>query len=280
MYHSSVMHAEFEAEKNRKAFTYTVIICIIILLLALFIRWTIQQPPTPIIPDLIEVNLGNNNEGFGKVQPLIKGEMNNSPEPVQQQQVKASAAHDEPSRDIQPDENEDKDAAPVTKPVKPNPQATNIAKEPVTKPVKNNNPTASVQPTPKQQKPLIAPYKGPGNGVGNGANQDNGFREQGNNPNGHGDIGSENGTTGGLRVIKGDRKIMRSYSFTDNLDRATINAIIRVSEDGKGTFAGFDKGSSRTDRAYAASIAEHLSQIQFNTSDHESTVTVQFNFHF
>jgi hypothetical protein len=287
MYSYSIMEAQFEAEKNRKAFIYTVIICVILLLLAIFIRWTIQQPPIPIVQDLIEINLGNNSEGYGQVQPLIKSEMNNSAEPVQQQQ-KASASHDEPARDIQTDENEDKDAAPVVKPLKPNPDANNITKQPITKRVKNNNPAPVLQPEPKPKKPL-ATYNGTGNGKGNGATTNNDVYNQGNNPNGRGDVGDPKGNAdsygntpggkiGGPRVIRGDRNIIRYYSFTDELGRATINAIIKVSPEGKGSFAGFDKGSSTTSQAYATAIQQHLSQIEFSKSDHESVVTVQFNF--
>ena len=116
----------------------------------------------------------------------------NSQQPVQATTRKASAAHDEPAKDIQPDENEDKDAAPVVKPQKPNPDANNIAKEPVTKRVKNNNPTPVVQPEPKPRKAL-ATYNGNGSGKGNGAPEDNGYKNQGNNPNGHGDAGDPSG---------------------------------------------------------------------------------------
>jgi len=288
MYYYPVMQATFEAEKNRKAFIYTVIICIILLLLAILIRWSIFQPPVPVIPDLIEVNLGNDLEGYGKEQPLIKGEMSSTQQPIEELHQKSSAARDEASKDIQADENDDKDAAPVVKPKKPDPTVNTIAKQPATNHIKNNNPEPVVKPTPKPQKPLFA-YNGPGKGNGNGATTDNGYRYQGNNPNGHDDAGttsgnadsygdSPNGKSGGPRIIKGDRKIIRYYSFTDNLDKATVNAIIKVSADGKGSFAGFDKGSSTRSQAYANAIAQHLNQIQFDKSDHESLVTVQFNF--
>jgi hypothetical protein len=75
MTYNVTMQATFEAEKNRKAFTYTVLICGILLLLAFLITWPILQPPPVIAQDLLEINLGNNEEGFGEEQPLIKGEM-------------------------------------------------------------------------------------------------------------------------------------------------------------------------------------------------------------
>jgi len=44
------------------------------LLLAVLVSWKLPEIPIPNAQDLIEINLGNDVEGFGKVQPLIKGE--------------------------------------------------------------------------------------------------------------------------------------------------------------------------------------------------------------
>jgi hypothetical protein len=283
------MYTSFEAEKNRKAFTYTAIIVGALLLLAILITWPIIKPPVPLVEDLIEINLGNNAEGYGEVQPLIKGEMAPSQEPAVQQQ-KASAAQEPPAKDIQPDDNADEDAAPVTKPNKVIPKATAIAKEPVTKPVKTTTPAPVVMPVPKPQKPK-ATYNGSGNGKGNGATEDNGYTYQGNKPGGKGDAGdpsgkpdsygnNSGGRTGGsgLRVSKGDRTIVNNYIFMGDLQKATINAIIKVSPEGSGVFVGFDKGSTSSDSRYSSAIRNYLPNIKFNKSDHESVVTVPFNF--
>ncbi|UAY52928.1 hypothetical protein [Ferruginibacter albus] len=272
--------ATFEVEKNRKAFIYTLIICIVLLLLAIIIGWKTMPPPVAPVQDLIEVNLGNDNEGWGKEQPMIKGEMS----PSQQQATedvpqKAAAAPDAPAQsdNIDADESNNKDEAPVTKAAKTKLNSTSIVSSPaVKKPTKSTIPTPN--PTLKPKKPLIQPYNGPGKGNGNGANEDNGFRNQGNDPNSKGDAGVSTGTLGGTKIIKGDRKIIRYYSFKDDLPKNTINAIIKVSAAGKGTFIGFDKNSSSRNKAYAVSIAQKLSQIQFDKADHESTITVQFNF--
>ncbi|MEJ7586115.1 MAG: hypothetical protein WKI04_01005 [Ferruginibacter sp.] len=283
------MQATFEAEKNKKALTYTVIICGVLLILAFIISWPIMLPSTPplISQDLMEINLGNNEEGFGLDQPLIKG----ARAPVREVSApaqKAAAAKDEPVKDIQPDDKAEEDAAPVVKPNKPTPKATNIATEPNTRPAKTNN-TAPVEapPTPKPQKPRIT-YNGPGNGTGNGATEDNGYRSQGNKPGGKGDAGdpsgkpdsygnSPGGRTGGPRVI-GNRKIIKYYSFTGDLDKATVYATVRVSPAGTGTFTGFGKNSTTRAQAYANAIIQYLRNVQFDKSNDESTVTVQFNF--
>lgn len=289
MYYNQTMHATFEAEKNKKAFTYTAIIVAALLLLAIFITWPIIKPPLPLVEDLIEINLGNNAEGFGQIQPLKKGGMAPSQEPAPQQQ-KAAAAQEPPAKDIQPDNNEDKDAAPVTKPTKVIPKATAIANEPVTKPVKTTTPAPVVMPTPKPQKPK-ATYNGAGNEKGNGAAQDNGYTYQGNKPGGKGDAGdpagkpdsygnNPGGRTGGsgLRVSKGDRTIVNNYIFMGDLPKAIINAIVKVSPEGSGVFVGFDKGSTSSDSRYSNAIRNYLPNIKFNKSDHESVVTVPFNF--
>ena len=274
MYFNPTMTATFEAEKNRKALAYTTVICGILLLLAILISWKLPEPPVPLVQELIEINLGNEVEGSGKIQPLIKGEK--APEdPVPQQQLQNTVSSASNEKDIPADNTLDKEAAPVNKPEKTL--------------VKVKTPAPVVNPEPKPQKPKIAGYSGPKTGTGNGANEDNGYRYQGNNPNGKGDNGNPNGKpdsygnnpggkTGGTPRVTGDRKIIRYYSFTGELEKATIFAIVKVSPEGVGRFSGFAKNSTSNNQAYASSIMDYLRNIKFDPADHESTVTVQFNF--
>lgn len=270
------MSATFETEKNRKAFIYTAIICGTLLLLAFLISWTHQHTPPPALQDLIEINLGNNSEGYGEVQPLVKGEK--SPGEENAEQPRSEAVKTPEAEDVKADDLADKESAPVKAPAKTT--------------VKVKTPTPEVvKPEPKPQKPKIAGYGGPKTGTGNGATEDNGYKYQGNNPGGKGDAGSPNGKpdsygntpggrTGGsgLRVSKGDRTIVNNYIFMGDLPKATINAIIKVSPAGRGTFVTFDKGSTSADPKYANAIRGYLPNIEFNKSDHESIVTVPFNF--
>lgn len=278
--------SSFEAEKNRKALTYTAIICTLILLIAIFYTWPLQIPPISKVQDLIEINLGNEKEGMGVVQPLVKGAP--APEKQNMPAVDRSVAKTEaPARDLTTDE-KDPDAAPLTKPVKQN-EAARLPKE---TPVKQKKATLAVpviNPNPTPPKPKIPLYKGGTGPGGNGATQDNGYKNQGYKP-GNGDAGSPDGkpdaygkdpggrTGSGPQVISGGRRIIRSYAFTASLDKATIYANIRVSPDGKGTYLGFARNSSTTSQAYANEIINHLSSIQFDKTDHESTVVVKFNF--
>jgi hypothetical protein len=278
MNHSTIMSATFETEKNRKAAIYTALICGAILLIALLVSWKpVLHPPKP-VEEFIEINLGNDIEGFGEVQPLIKGEKapadESAPEP-QPAPAKTATAEE-----VKTDDNNDPESAPVTKTVKTPVKVTTPAVVPTPTP-----------PAPKPQKPKIAGYNGPKGGTGNGATEDNGYKYQGNNPGGKGDAGSPNGKPdsygnnpggktggGGLRVSKGDRTIVNNYIFMGDLPPATINAVIKVSPAGKGVFVTFDKGSTSTDSKYANAIRGYLPNIEFNKSDHESVVTVPFNF--
>ena len=270
------MSATFESEKNKKAFVYTAVICGAILLIALLVSWKLPQHPPQILQDLIEINLGNDAEGYGEVQPLIKGERSPATEAAPQQQT--AKANNQTTEEVKTEDNTDAESAPVTKPVKTKTKVTTPA-------------VVVAPPAPKPQKPKIAGYNGPKGGTGNGATEDNGYKYQGNKPGGTGDAGSPNGKPdsygntpggktggGGLKVSKGDRTIVNNYIFMGELPRATINAVIKVSPSGRGTFVTFDKGSTSVDSKYANAIRGYLPNIEFNKSDHESIVTVPFNF--
>ena len=256
---------------------YTTIICGVLLVLFFLISWKIVPPAPTVVEDLIEINLGNNEEGFGEEQPLIKGEMAPSDEAVVLPQQPASP---EPENEdvVTPDDNAEADAAPVNKPTK-------------TKPVVNKPtvPTPTPAPAPKPQKPKLT-YNGPGTGGGNNATDDNGYTYQGNKPGGKGDAGDPTGNkdsygntpggkVGGPRVTSGNRKIKNSnYSFNSDLPKATIYASIRVSAAGVGTFLKIVKPSTSSDARYGVQIAKYLKSMEFDKASDESMVTVQFNF--
>jgi len=268
------MNKAFESEKNRKAAIYTLMICGGLLLMFFLISWKIMPVTPPVVQDLIEINLGNNEEGFGEEQPLIKGERS----PVQENYVQPRPAppQQDDAEKVNADESDDEEAAVVKK----------TEKKPVVV-KKDATPAPVIPPAPKPQKPKIT-YNGPGNGGGNNATEDNGYKYQGNNPNGRGDAGDPNGNKdsygnspggriGGPRVI-GNRKIVKYYSFGGDLPKAVINAIVKVSPAGQGSFVGFGKGSTTRDSRYASAISRYLQNVSFDKSGSESTVTVVFNF--
>jgi hypothetical protein len=247
-------------------------------LIALLVSWKPVLHPPKMAEEFIEINLGNDIEGFGEVQPLIKGEKAPDDETAADQQ--AAPVKNETTEEVKAEDNTDPESAPVTKPVKTTPKVTTPKVVPTPTP-----------PAPKPQKPKIAGYNGPKGGTGNGATEDNGYKYEGNKPGGKGDAGSPKGKPdsygnnpggktggGGLRVSKGDRTIVNNYIFMGDLPPATINAVIKVSPAGRGVFVTFDKGSTSTDSKYANAIRGYLPNIEFSKSDHESVVTVPFNF--
>jgi hypothetical protein len=286
------MATQFDNERHRKAFIYTAAICSLLLIAFIFISWKVQPPAPPIIQDEMEINLGNNDEGFGEEQPLIKGERSPEPETAPEPPAAQPVAANEPvaEDDVTPDDNAPEEAAPVVKPVKKITPTKVIAPTPITKPTtKPTTPAPVVAATPKPRVPKVV-YNGPGKGGGNNATQDNGYTMQGNKPGGKGDAGDPNGnkdTYGnkpgggsvGPRVISGNRKVVyRSYNFTGELDKATINAVVKVSPAGVGTFVRFGQGSTSTSNGYSTAIRGYLQTMKFDAADEESMVTVQFNF--
>ena len=288
MYYNQTMQSSFEAEKNKKAFTYTLIIVGTLLLLAIFITWPIIKPPVPLVEDLIEINLGNNAEGFGEIQPLKKGNMAPSQQPVAQQQ-KAAAAQEPPAKDIQPDDNEDKDAAPVTKPIKVIPKATAIANEPVTKPVKTISPAPVVMPTPKPQKPK-ATYNGNGNGNGNGATEDNGYTYQGNKPGGKGDAGDPSGKPdsygnspggrSGVSVTRGVRPLnLGALRFEDDFsENAKVYLDVKYNASGSYTGSAIGKGTTTSNSTITGIAKRKAADLKFPASADGGVSTILFNF--
>lgn len=287
MYYNSTIEASFDAEKNRKAFTYTAIIVAILLLLALFITWP-NIPPKPIVvQDLIEINLGNNEEGFGTVQPLIKGDMG----PSQQKEVaqpKSIAPAPSP-KEIVPDEKADEDAAPVDKPTKAVAKPINTAIQPVTKPTKVITPAPVVMPTPKPQKPK-AMYNGAGAGKGNGATESNGDIYQGSKPGGKGDAGTESGkpdsygnTPGGksgVSVTRGTRPLnLGSLKFEDDFnENAKIYLDVTYSASGSFTGCEIAKGTTTFNNTIISIAKRKAAQLKFPANDDGGVSTILFNF--
>lgn len=280
----------FEIQKNKKAFSYTAIICGLLLAIAFLFTWPLQIPPTTIAQDLIEINLGNEHEGLGNVQPLVKGDP--APDvPQQKSAAKFSTVHEAPAKEIRADETDDKDAAPITKPVKTNKKAKNLPKEPVTNPVKKNNPVPVVNPNPAPPKPKIALYKG-GNGTGgNGAAQDNGYKNQGYKP-GNGDNGSPTGKPdsygnspggkSGVSVIRGlsGRRPVHFPSMEDEFnENAKVYVDIKVDATGTVTGAGIARGTTTSNGTLRNIALQKARQLKFPASQNDQeSGTILFNF--
>ena len=206
--------------------------------------------PIPVVLDLIDVNLGNEQEGMGDVQPLVKGERAPDNQSVQSHQ-KASRVTENPSRNVPADENnDDKEAAPVVKAEKPKKMPKDINKTTANKTSKNINPSPVINPNPAPPKPKLPLYKGANGTGGNGATEDNGYRNQGYKP-GNGDAGSPDGKPdaygnspggrSGVSVVRGlsGRRPIHFPSMQDDFnENAKVYVDIKVDGNGKVTDAG------------------------------------------
>ncbi len=290
MNNAYAMSASLEAKYRSQAWMITGAVAGVIILLLLFLRWKL-----PVFEQIAQ-------------EPGIEVELNLPPEPEPETQydggggggnpVQASgpagiANHVPPtpgedSRDIE--EDPDKSTPAIVKPVTPKPTATKINE---IKSVVKTEPKPIVEtPAPKVPKAVLGKtttgtgrgggaaedYDRPG-GRGNGSGVGNGNGTGGGSGNGNGGgNGTGSGTGSGPKVTRGDRKIVRYYSFEGDLDKAVVYANISVSPDGTGKFISIAKGSSNSSNAYKQAIMQYLQNIRFDKADHESMLTVQFNF--
>lgn len=186
------------------------------------------------------------------------------------------------------EEDDDKESTPVTKPTVVKPTATAVTNTSVAK----TEPKVIETPAPPKPKAVLGKTttgtgrgggaaddydrsggRGTGSGVGNGSGTGGG-----NGTGNGGGNGSGSGSGSGPKVTGGDRKIVRSYSFEGDLDKATVYANVNVSPDGVGRFMSIAKGSTNSSNAYKEAIIRYLANIKFDKADHESMITVQFNF--
>lgn len=80
------------------------------------------------------------------------------------------------------------------------------------------------------------------------------------------------------KVIQGNRNIIVNHSDDIHLDKATIIAVIKVSQQGVGTLIRITQGSTSFSKDYASAVNNYLQSIKFNVVNEESVVTVQFEF--
>ncbi len=286
----AAIHPHFEADKNKKALLYTLIIFGAFLLFAILYTWPLLVPPIPNAQDLIEVNLGNEQEGLGNVQPLVKGDLAPDNQSVAAKQS-AHKAIEEPSENIPAEENNDLTAAPVVKSEKPKEHAKIENKESNNKPSKTINPSPIPNPNPAPPKPKVPLYKGGTGTGGNGATEDNGYRNQGYKA-GNGDAGSPTGKADsygnspggktGVSVVRGlsGRKIIHFPNMTDDFnENAKVYVDIKVDGNGKVTSASIAKGTTTSNGTLRNIAIDKAKQLKFPASQNdEESGTILFNF--
>lgn len=249
-------------------------------------------PPAPNVQDLIEINLGNEQEGLGDVQPLIRGDK--APDAQSVAGIRSTVkAHETPSRQIQSDDEGEKDAAPVFKDKNPKKTAKNLNKESTAPTSKNVNPSPVVNPNPTPPKPKNV-YKGGTGPGGTNAETDNGYRNQGYKP-GNGDAGSPDGKPdsygdspggrSGVSVVHGlsGRRPTHFPNMTDDFNEyAKVYVDIMVNADGKVTTATISIGTTTANsklRNIALTKARDLKFPSSKTSLESGTILFNFKLH-
>ena len=283
------MAASLEAKNRSRAYMITGGFAGLMILLMFLIKWDLSviEPiaqetgidvEITLPPDPPEPPQSSNEESGG-----------GGGNPVQAAGPAGVAAYTPPTTSKEVDEEEDKESPEVTTPKAVNIKAPKINETSVAK----AEPKPVVEtPAPKVPKAVLGKTT-TGTGRGGGSTDD--YDRAGGRGNGTG-VGSGNGTGGGTgngtgggngngsgsgsgpKVTRGDRKIVRYYSFQGDLDKAVVYANITVSPEGVGKFVSIAKGSSNSNAAYKQAIMQYLQNIKFDKADHESMLTVQFNF--
>ncbi len=279
------MTADFERQKNIKALAITLGIAGALLLLFILLRWNLPTvPPTP-TQEFLEVNLGTDDFGSGKDQPLLPGE----PAPEQQtsytppQPIKAVA---EDVKDVETDDREENDAPAIRKPVVAKPNATRIDDDNKTvKQATATTPQPVTQAPPKPRAVLGRTTGGNGNG-GNGAETYKPGSGEG-IAGGSGDQGRPGGDPNGTNY-SGQRKTfgtkvfnIPNQSFEDDFNQnAKIAVEVIVDDAGKVTSAAVTaRGSTGTATQSMKNTALRLArQLKFGSSDGGQKGVVVFDF--
>jgi outer membrane biosynthesis protein TonB len=286
------MQDQFESKKNVKAGTYTLLICGGLLVILLFVRWTLPALPVPSVDEGIEVNLGNSDMGSGDDQPFLPG----PPAPANQTAYvppKVTTAEPESVKDVETDDKAE-DAPEIKKPPVIKPDAKKIPEKDVAKttPKKIDQPVTN--PTPPAPRPK-AQMKGV-SGTGTGGNEADTYKKGGNQgvAGGNGDQGrpggdpdSKNYTGGGtgnsgVSISKGleGRRFTKLPSFQDEFnENAKIAIDIHVDGQGNVTAATYQpRGSTTADASMKEIAIRKAYQIKLNSNGDESIGTIIFNF--
>ena len=283
------MSQSLDVKNRTQATLITVGFAVSAILLMILLKWKLPEFVKTVYEPGIEVELNLPEE-----PELLADGGGGGGNPVQASGAPGIAPYTPPapgenqdSKDIE--EDNDINSPAITKPIVSKPKATTITNTSVAK--TPPQPVVEV-PAPKVPKAVLgktttgtgkgggsaddydrAGGSGTGSGVGNGSGTGGGSGTG----NGGGN-GSGSGSGSGPKVKSGDRKIIRHYSFPGDLEKATIYANISVSPEGNGRFVSIARGSSSSNNAYKTAIMQYLQNIRFDKSDHESMVTVQFNF--
>ncbi len=276
----------FESRKNIRATGYTAGLCTLLLIILLYVSWTLPAEPPKPLEEGIEVNLGNSDRGMGTNQPYLPGKPA-AEDKEKYTPPKQAVVEKQPVKDVETDDNNKEDAPVVKHPPVTKPDATKLPDKDITKktvkPVKQPE-IMPVKPVVKHPKALM----GTVSGTGNGGNDADDFKPGGNQgvAGGHGDQGAPGGNpnsnnytggghgNGGLVPIGGlsGRRIVSQPSFTDDFNQnATIVLNLHVDENGNVISAEYNMRGSTTSDGNLIEIAKRkVKQVKFNATGQES----------
>lgn len=271
--------AEFERQKNLKALTYTFLIVGGLLLIVLFAKMTLppkeipQEPQTveialPDEPPIDDVNLGNNNVGSGKVQPIVTGTPSAATVSQNISSAPKSASSQVATKDVETEEHPG--SPPVTKATTPN---TN-------KEINNNATDQTVKSKPVEVKPRAVMTSLHGSGNGGNTDVTGNFKPGGQGPgDGAGDKGVQNGNPNGKKYFGVKEFSIGNQSFEDDFNQnAKIAMVVSTDASGKVVSATYTaKGSTGTATSSMIEIARRRA-FQLKLGAEEMTGTIIFNF--
>jgi hypothetical protein len=284
----------FESKKNLKATGYTAVFCTLLLIILLYVSWTLPAEPPQPAEEGIEVNLGNSDKGMGTDQPYLPGKPA-AEDKEKYTPPKQAVVERQPVKDVETDDNNKEDAPVVKHPPVTKPDATKLPDKDITpkvvKPVKQPE-IMPVKPVVRHPKALMGTVAGTGNGGNNaddfkpGGNQGvaGGRGDQGvpgGDPNSNNYTGGGHGNSG-VAISRGltGRHIANRISFTDDFnENAKVAVDIHVDASGNVTDATYQlRGSTTSDDLMKAIALRKARLVKFNAGDGESVGTIIFNF--
>jgi len=288
------MTDNFESQKNAKASGYTLLICVLLLILFFYVSWTHPVQLPPVVEEGIEVNLGNSDQGMGTDQPYLPGKPS-AQDHEKYTPPKQAVVDKEPVKDVETDPKPDEDVPAIKKAVITKPDATKIPDKEVVKTPARPVKKPDILPAPPKPAKPKAVFHGV-NGTGTGGNDADDYKPGGNQgiAGGHGDQGQPGGDpksdsyTGGGRGNSGvtisrglsGRHITGLPSFTDDFNQnAKVAVDIHVDANGNVVDADYQpRGSTTSDGSMKAIALRKAKQVKFNSGGDESVGTIIFNF--
>jgi hypothetical protein len=273
--------AEFERQKNIKAFTYTTGIVGGLLIIFLFAKMTLPPQEIPQEPQYVEIalpdeppvedlNLGNNDVGSGKVQPIVTGTPSSAPASQEVSPAPKSTSSQVATKDVETEEHPA--SPPITKAATPN---TN-------KEINNNTADQTVKSKPVEAKPRAIMTSTRGSGNGGNTDVPGYNRPGGQGPgDGAGDKGVQNGNPNGTRYMGVRVVSIPAQNFEDDFNEGgKINLDIEVDGSGRLISASYKPGGStlpKSSKQYNIAL-DRARQIKYPQYDGGFKQTLTFNF--